>query len=473
MAGCRCASIRSPRCCSTVPERALEQRGVDRGGRVAGVQEARVTGQRPRQALDEARGVEHGDERGVERRRSWTIVAAAASRRSGGSASRASRTEPDHLVDEHRDAAIRRDPRAVRTMTNRAPRVRVRGIAVDADQSREIDHSGIGAPRTMLAPRTRTACRRARPRRSAAAASGLDHGGDRHDAADPPDAAHEPVALALLEHLHRHAKIIPHRFRPLQFRAVSGTAFTEAAETRLAALRQLRRSVRPSRAHTLPDAAPEETLAYLELTAACGYAHLGAPRKAEALIDTAHAALAGAARDEPVHGYLLAAFEARIRGTSLPPLAALNRVDRYRVDRVREVSRFLEPTATVSAIETFSRRGAEARPRVDALPEAFAAARAGFARDVDAAAAQVEALLVDPLAPDAALDDIIAHVDRLARVIAPAPYALALAWLDRVADTWIPRATDGTGRRLSTEGFYCRAALAVADALVGSAVARG
>jgi hypothetical protein len=124
------------------------------------------------------------------------------------------------------------------------------------------------------------------------------------------------------------------------------------------------------------------TGAYTTLQLAHGFARIGQHERARRLVAEGRAALAAVLAD-PVHDYLAAAFEARVEQAiaGLPPetplpeplgarLAGLDRVARYKVDRLREASRILEPVERLDAIGAFSKKQADARG-----PE-FAALRA-------------------------------------------------------------------------------------------------
>lgn len=134
---------------------------------------------------------------------------------------------------------------------------------------------------------------------------------------------------------------------------------------------------RPDRS---PVEAPEElTNAYRDWIFAYGYARAGEPVRARTLAAAAKAALAEVI-DDPVHAVLSAAFEARMtdaiagqRARRLPlaveaQLAALDRIARYKVDRLRETSLALNPNEAIDAIGAFSKRIADARgPQFDRL----------------------------------------------------------------------------------------------------------
>lgn len=107
------------------------------------------------------------------------------------------------------------------------------------------------------------------------------------------------------------------------------------------------------------------TGAYVELQLAYGYARIGRHERARDLVARADRALAHVASD-PVHAYLIAAFEVRIGQaitgaapeTPLPQelgarLAALDRLSRFKVDRLREASRILEPLLRLDAFGVY------------------------------------------------------------------------------------------------------------------------
>lgn len=122
--------------------------------------------------------------------------------------------------------------------------------------------------------------------------------------------------------------------------------------------------------------APEElTGSYVRRLFAYGFARLGRKDLVASLLDPA---IPGADTTDPVHGALLAMFDERIRQgeqglsptTPLPAeitsgLNGLAPLDRYKVDRLREVSEVLEPVERLDAISGFKR--GEVDPRGDAL----------------------------------------------------------------------------------------------------------
>jgi hypothetical protein len=120
------------------------------------------------------------------------------------------------------------------------------------------------------------------------------------------------------------------------------------------------------RRRSITEAPAQLTGAYVQCQLAYGYARVGEPGRARERIAAAHEALA-AVQGDPVHAYLAAAFTARVEQAiaGAPPeaplpepitaqLAALDRMARYKVDRLREASHILEPVARLDALGTFS-----------------------------------------------------------------------------------------------------------------------
>lgn len=134
---------------------------------------------------------------------------------------------------------------------------------------------------------------------------------------------------------------------------------------RLAALDAMRAELLATeRARGPEEPPPEVNDGYVRLLFACGYAGLGAATAGE--LEAEGRALLARHLGDPVHAWLVAAFAERIRGEPLSDtlreqLDRLERIDRYKVDRVREASRLLacEP---VDAIYRFGggRRWTEA-----------------------------------------------------------------------------------------------------------------
>jgi hypothetical protein len=184
----------------------------------------------------------------------------------------------------------------------------------------------------------------------------------------------------------------------LRFAGRSGALGNASGEQLGTALERIAERIQTTRRKRSPVEAPMAlTGAYVTLQLAHGFARIGQHERARALVGEARAALAAVAAD-PVHAYLAAAFEARVEQaisgqppeTPLPDrlgaqLAALDRVARYKVDRLREASRMLEPVERLDAIGTFSRKHGDGRG-----PE-FVALRA--MADPDARAKEVRRLV--------------------------------------------------------------------------------
>ncbi|MDQ3335290.1 MAG: hypothetical protein M4D80_09010 [Myxococcota bacterium] len=169
----------------------------------------------------------------------------------------------------------------------------------------------------------------------------------------------------------------------LRFAGRSGALGNASGEQLTTALDRLREKIGSTRRKRSPVEAPAtHTGAYVDLQLAHGYARIGQHERARSLEQAARSAL-GAVLTDPVHNYLVNAFSARVEQaiagqppeTPLPDnlgaqLAALDRVARYKVDRLREASRILEPLERPDAIGAFSKRQHDSRG-----PE-FAALRA-------------------------------------------------------------------------------------------------
>jgi hypothetical protein len=134
------------------------------------------------------------------------------------------------------------------------------------------------------------------------------------------------------------------------------------------------------------------TNAYASYQIAHGFARVGHHAKARALVADATRAIAPVVSD-PVHGYLVAAFTARVEQAvaGLPPetalgddldarLAAFDRVNRYKVDRLREASWILSPTERPGAIAAYASNQTDSRgaefDALRAIGDAGARARA-------------------------------------------------------------------------------------------------
>jgi hypothetical protein len=138
----------------------------------------------------------------------------------------------------------------------------------------------------------------------------------------------------------------------LRFAGRSGALGNASGEQLTTALDRLREKIGSTRRKRSPVEAPaQQTGAYVDLQLAHGYARIGQHERARALEQGARAAL-GSVLTDPVHNYLVNAYSARVEQaiagqppeTPLPDnlgaqLAALDRVARYKVDRLRAPSR--------------------------------------------------------------------------------------------------------------------------------------
>ncbi|MCE9667173.1 hypothetical protein LY474_05025 [Myxococcus stipitatus] len=156
-----------------------------------------------------------------------------------------------------------------------------------------------------------------------------------------------------------------------------------------------------SRRRSSVEAPPALTQAYVRFVFACGMARLGQSEGARALADAAARALD---EKEPIHGFFLRAFRARVEQslegqpleTPLPaPIAAelnaLATFQRYKVDRLRQACALLEPSERLDPARAFGRGTRDLRG------EEFAALR--DIQDAVEASAAVEALVKRATAP--------------------------------------------------------------------------
>ncbi len=169
----------------------------------------------------------------------------------------------------------------------------------------------------------------------------------------------------------------------LRFAGRTGALGNASGELLGKALDALADKVVTTRRKRSPVEAPiVNTNAYVGFQLAHGFARIGRHERARSLMAESRKALASTL-DDAVHAYLVDAFTARVEQAiaGLPPetpiadaissrLAALDRVVRYKIDRLREVSRILEPLERPDAIGAFSKRQKDSRG-----PE-FAALRA-------------------------------------------------------------------------------------------------
>jgi len=160
----------------------------------------------------------------------------------------------------------------------------------------------------------------------------------------------------------------------LRFAGRSGALGNASGEHLAKALTALADKITSTRRKRTPVEAPVGfTNAYVGFQLAHGFARIGQHLRARALVAESRTALAAVATDA-VHAYLIAAFSARVEQAiaGLPPetplpdplgsqLAGLDRVSRYKVDRLREASRILEPLERPDAIGAFSKRQHDSR----------------------------------------------------------------------------------------------------------------
>ncbi len=172
----------------------------------------------------------------------------------------------------------------------------------------------------------------------------------------------------------------------------------------VAALERVAQAIATTRRSPSPvEAPPALTGAYVSFVLAHGFARLGQLDRVRALVTAAQGALGPVNRD-PVHAYLAAAFDARVQqalagqvaATPLPDalgpqLEGLDRMARYKVDRLREASQILEPLERPDPIGAFARHQRDSRGAEFAtlrkLPDADARAAAVTAVIAQAAAA--------------------------------------------------------------------------------------
>ena len=163
----------------------------------------------------------------------------------------------------------------------------------------------------------------------------------------------------------------------------SGALGNASGEHLANALEELSQRIEKTRRKRSPlEAAAPLTNAYVGFLLAYGFARVGKQARARALVEESRKVLLGTGNDA-VHTYLVAAFGARvdqaIAGTAsetpLPEelgvqLAALDRVARYKVDRLRQHSRILEPLERLDAIGAWIKQQKDSRgPEFAALHE--------------------------------------------------------------------------------------------------------
>jgi hypothetical protein len=160
----------------------------------------------------------------------------------------------------------------------------------------------------------------------------------------------------------------------LQFSGRSGALGSASGEHLSKALEDLtQRIARTRRKRSMMEAPAQQTNAYVHLQLAHGFARIGKHDRARGLVADAQQVMAPVATD-PVHAYLIAAFVARVEQAiageppeaALPEsftvrLAAIDRLSRYKIERLREVSRILEPLERSDAMGAFLQRHHDAR----------------------------------------------------------------------------------------------------------------
>ncbi|MFO0550725.1 MAG: hypothetical protein U0271_20190 [Polyangiaceae bacterium] len=145
---------------------------------------------------------------------------------------------------------------------------------------------------------------------------------------------------------------------PRFVRLAGARGLGERARALESALTMFERTKRPK---SPLEADPTRTLAYVRLVVACSLARLGEAARATALGEAPPFA-----KDDAVHTWLTSALRVRLEqalegASDHTPLGAelaaaygaLGRLDRYKVDRVRQASRILEPDPTSAPFTTF------------------------------------------------------------------------------------------------------------------------
>lgn len=163
----------------------------------------------------------------------------------------------------------------------------------------------------------------------------------------------------------------------------SGALGNASGEHLSTALEELATRIdKTKRKRTPLEAPPHLTGAYVSFLLGYGFARIGLADRARAHVADAKKALAPTAGDA-VHGYLIAAYSARVDQAiagiaSETPLSDelgtqltnLDRVARYKVDRLREASRILEPLERPDAIGAWIKKEKDSRgPEFAALRE--------------------------------------------------------------------------------------------------------
>lgn len=205
------------------------------------------------------------------------------------------------------------------------------------------------------------------------------------------------------------------------------------------------------------EADPRTTLAYVRLVYACALARTGDAPRARNLLEVGASALP---KNDPIHTLLAASFTTRVHQAleaepelvPLPPeiataYEALGRLDRYKIDRVRQASKLLEPDPDLDPFRSFG--------LVDASSAADIVTRvANAARPSDSAATLDEVLASCDAEADAAQRR--RRLGTATTAMLYAPLAIAAPRLDRVIG--IARSFDGTDRLRTLAGLLPLAA---------------
>ena len=221
---------------------------------------------------------------------------------------------------------------------------------------------------------------------------------------------------------------------------------------------------RTRRTRSPVEAKPALTRAYVLATAAVAFARLGASERAHALRDQAAAAVDS---KDPVHGFLMQAYAARVdqalqgqpATAPLPPeiTARLNELDRfarYKVDRLRQASALLEPQEG----RQLDPAAAFSRGQRDLRGEEFAQLRA--LTDPAALDQQIEALLTRALARATSAEERARLFDGVLDFLPRVGEMPALAALERIVPACrdLPAATRALllEEALAVAGHYGR-----------------
>jgi len=215
------------------------------------------------------------------------------------------------------------------------------------------------------------------------------------------------------------------------------------------ALDELERIVRARRVTASSAILAEPSLAYTDayasLQLAYGHAKLGNAARSRELVAAARVELAPVIAD-PVHAYLLAAFQVRIAGYDgvlslcdalTVTRGRLDRSGRYKADRLREVSWILSPIETVDPIGRWvAQLGEHTSPFAGVpnaeRPDAIVASLSGFSITIELLDDALEALLgVAPLHAARVFPRIFDEIHDLPPTDRASLYAKAMYVADR------------------------------------------